>query len=65
MPLFDDIGMEAGALVHTEDSGYAADDATDCATYNCPDRTCRSFTVSRTLLDASGDTLCKGRNGNE
>jgi hypothetical protein len=65
MPLFDDIGTEAGALVHTEDSGYAANDSADCATYNCANGACRSFAISRTLLDASGDTLRKGRNGNE
>ena len=32
---------------------------------NCANGACRSFTISRTLLDASGDTLRKARNGND
>lgn len=56
--LFDDVGTEAGTLIDAEDAGYAADHATN----DCPDRTSRSFTISRTLLDATGDTLGLGSN---
>jgi hypothetical protein len=60
--LFDDVGTEAGTLVDAEHAGYAANNAADHATNNCPDGTSRSFTISCTLLDATGDTLGLGRN---
>jgi hypothetical protein len=55
--LFDDIGTEARTLIDTKDSG----DAADYATHNCTDWTCRSFTIPRTALDTSRDTLGLGR----
>jgi hypothetical protein len=60
--LLDDVGTEAGTLIDAENAGYAANNAADHATNNCPYRTSRSFTISRTLLDATGDTLGLGSN---
>jgi hypothetical protein len=63
--LFDDIGTEAGALVHAENPGHAANDATDHASNNRSNRTSRPFTISRTPLDATGDALSVGSNGKQ
>jgi hypothetical protein len=60
--LFDDVGTEARTLIDAEDAGYAANNAADHATNDCSYRTSRSFTISCTLLDATGDTLGLGRN---
>jgi hypothetical protein len=63
--LFDHIRTKAGALINTKDTGYAANDAADHATHNCTDRACRAFTIPRTPLDASGNTLGLGHNREE
>ena len=64
-PLFDHIGTEAGTLIHPEDAGYAADDTSDHAANDGPDRTCCPFTVAGTPLDAARDTLGLGCNGKQ
>ena len=61
--MFGDIGMKARTLIDTKDSGYAANHAADYATHNRTDWACRSFTIPRTPLDTSRDTLGLGRNG--
>jgi hypothetical protein len=63
--LFDNIRTEARALIDSEDASYAANDAADYATNNCPDRTCCPFTISCTPLDATRDALGLGCNGKE
>jgi hypothetical protein len=63
--LFDDIGTEARTLLDPKDAGYAANDPADHATNDCPDRTCRSFTISCTPLNATRDTLGLGCNGKQ
>jgi hypothetical protein len=60
--LFDDVGTEARTLIDAEDAGHAANNAADHATNNCSYGTSRSFTISCTLLDATGDTLGLGSN---
>jgi hypothetical protein len=60
--LFDDVGTEARTLIDAEDAGYAANHAADHATNNCSYRTSRSFTISCTPLDATGNTLGLGSN---
>jgi len=64
-PLFDDIGMKARTLIHTKDPSYAADRAAYDTTHNRTDGACRSFTIPRTPLDTSRNTLGLGRNGEE
>jgi hypothetical protein len=67
-PLFDHIGTEAGTLIHPKDAGYAADDPSDHATDDGPDRACRPFTVPGTPLDATRNTLglaCNGKQRDE
>jgi hypothetical protein len=64
-PLFNHIGAKAGTLIDAKDTVYAANDSADDATYDCTDRPCRSLTVPRTALDASGDTLSLARNGEQ
>ena len=62
--MFDDIRTEARPLIDAKDAGYTANDAADHATNNCPDRTCRPFTISCTPLDATRDALgldCNGK----
>jgi hypothetical protein len=61
--LSDDIGPKARTLIDTKDAGYTANHAADDATHNRPDRACRSFTIPRTPLDTSRDTLGLGRDG--
>src|SRR5215212_8206609 len=55
--LFDDIRAEAGTLVYPEDPVYTPNHAADYAAYNRPDRASRSFTLSCTPLDSTGDAL--------
>jgi hypothetical protein len=67
-PLFDHIRTEAGTLIHPEDAGYAANDPSDHATNDGPDRTCCPFTVPCTPLHAARDTLgldCNGKQQGE
>jgi hypothetical protein len=60
--LLDDVGTEARTLIDAEHAGHAANNAADHATNDRPDGTSRSFTISCTLLDATGDTLGLGSN---
>jgi hypothetical protein len=64
-PLFDHIRTEAGTLIHPEDAGYAANDPSDHATNDGPDRTCCPFTVACAPLHATRDTLGLGCNGKQ
>jgi len=63
--LLDDIGTEAGTVVHSKDAGHAANNATDHASNNCSNRTRRPFTISRTSLDATWDALSVRSSGKE
>jgi len=63
--LFDHIGTEAGTLIHPEDAGYAADDPSDHAADDGPDRTCGPFTVAGTPLDTARHTLGLGCSGKQ
>jgi hypothetical protein len=55
--LLNDITAKARTLIDAENAGYSADHAADDTANHGADRTGRSFTVSRSALDPTGNSL--------
>ena len=62
--LFDDIRAKARTIIDAQHAGNAADHTTNGAADNRADRTCGALTVACATLDAAGNTLRLGENGN-
>jgi hypothetical protein len=54
---FNDIVTETRACIYAKNALHAADDPSNCAAYDCTNRTCCAFAFSSTTVDAFGHAL--------